>query len=357
MTRVLVVAALLAVPGVASAQDPAPVPPPAPAGDVVARIDGTTIERADLLEAAGPALARLRQQEFEILRGELERLLDRRLLARAAGPNGSADGWLAAEVARRATGPALADVDAYYERHAAAFSGQTKEQARPAIRELLLGEARRRAERDILRELRARARIEVLLEPVRAELAAGPYPPLGADDAPVTITWFGDYEDPFTREAATLLADIRRTYGRTVRLVFRDFPAPFHGGAVEAAKAARCADAQGRFWAMHERLLAADVRAFRPAPLGEMARAAGLDAAAFEACLAAPGHAPAILAEVEAGRRAGLDTPPGFFVNGRPLPGILVRDDLAALIEAELARAGIPLPTKRSERSSRSDQP
>ena len=52
------------------------------------------------------------------------------------------------------------------------------------------------------------------------------------------------------------LPRLQATYIDTgkVRFVYRDYPRADHGVGVEAAVAARCAGAQGQYWAMHDRL-------------------------------------------------------------------------------------------------------
>ena len=52
------------------------------------------------------------------------------------------------------------------------------------------------------------------------------------------------------------LSQIKEAYIETglVRYVVKDFPLPSHPNAAIAAEAARCAGAQGAYWAMHDLL-------------------------------------------------------------------------------------------------------
>ena len=76
-----------------------------------------------------------------------------------------------------------------------------------------------------------------------------------------------------------------KNYAKKVRLVFRQMPlASIHKFAQKAAEASLCADAQGRFWEMHDLLFQDQIN------LGEndlKAKAAklGLDPAVFNKCL------------------------------------------------------------------------
>ena len=45
-------------------------------------------------------------------------------------------------------------------------------------------------------------------------------------------------------------------YAGKVRLVFRDYPLPFHEHAQKASEASHCAEAQDKYWPMHDALFA-----------------------------------------------------------------------------------------------------
>ena len=93
-------------------------------------------------------------------------------------------------------------------------------------------------------------------------------------------------------------------YSGKVRFVHLDFPLDGHPEAVPAARAARCAGEQGRFWEFHRSMMS------RPGPLDTAdlkGRAATLklDAAKFGACLASDQYDEAIQAELQQGTELG----------------------------------------------------
>ena len=47
---------------------------------------------------------------------------------------------------------------------------------------------------------------------------------------------------------------MEKEYGKKVRLVWKNYPLPFHNNAEPAAEAAMAAHAQGKFWEMHDTL-------------------------------------------------------------------------------------------------------
>ena len=80
--------------------------------------------------------------------------------------------------------------------------------------------------------------------------------PEGPEDATVTIVEFSDFQCPFCGKAEGTVDEVMKQYAGKVRLVFRHFPLSFHEHAPKAAEAAACAEDQGKFWEMHEKLFA-----------------------------------------------------------------------------------------------------
>ena len=88
-------------------------------------------------------------------------------------------------------------------------------------------------------------------------VGVGGLPAEGSASAAVTIVQFSDYQCPYCGRLYTgAEAQVKTTYIQTgkVKMYFRDFPLSFHPNAMPAAIAANCADAQGKFWQMHDKL-------------------------------------------------------------------------------------------------------
>jgi protein-disulfide isomerase len=159
----------------------------------------------------------------------------------------------------------------------------------------------------------------------------------GPSDAPVTIVEFSDYECPFCKRAEASVKKVIETYGDHVRLSYRDYPLDFHANARPAALAAHCANAQGKFWEYHDKLMASD--SLSSDALQRMADEVGLDRDKFDPCVANKEHASAIDADVAAGEKAGVNGTPAFFINGRMLDGAQPFEAFQEVIEEELAWA------------------
>jgi protein-disulfide isomerase len=145
----------------------------------------------------------------------------------------------------------------------------------------------------------------------------------GEESAPVTILVFGDFY--CNHCAAFSLRERPRVESEYIetgkaRLVFYDFvldPRP-QAGTFLAARAARCAGDQGRYWEYHERLYRSQITwGMESDKLGvfrEYGEALGLDNDEFRACLNSDRHAQEVSANTELAKALGLDGTPAVLV-------------------------------------------
>lgn len=96
-----------------------------------------------------------------------------------------------------------------------------------------------------------------------------------------------------------------------VLFVYRDYPRAAQGPGVAAAMASRCADEQGRYWPMHQRLFASEGR-LGARDLQRYATEAGLERTRFERCMDEGRHYDAIFGDRDEGVRFGFRGTPGF---------------------------------------------
>lgn len=150
-------------------------------------------------------------------------------------------------------------------------------------------------------------------------------PSRGPANAPVTVQLFSDFECPFCGRVRPTMDQIAERYGNQVRIVWRNYPLPFHQNAMLAHEAAMEVFAQGgseKFWRYHD-VLFENQRALQRADLERYAQElGGIDMARFRRALDNNTHRAAIQAEMnavqEAGARIGT---PSSFINGRLVQG------------------------------------
>jgi protein-disulfide isomerase len=162
----------------------------------------------------------------------------------------------------------------------------------------------------------------------------------GSEDAPVTIVEFSDFECPFcARFYKQTLGKIEEEYIKTgkVKLVYRDYPLPFHTHAQKAAEAAECAGEQGKFWEMHNKLFEEGVKGGVES-FKQFAADIGLDTEKFNDCLDSGKMAEEVQKDMKDGSAAGIRGTPGFIINGQLVSGAQPFENFKRVIESELAK-------------------
>jgi protein-disulfide isomerase len=170
------------------------------------------------------------------------------------------------------------------------------------------------------------------------KVAVGDSPVKGPPDALVTIVEFSDFQCPFCGRVEATVKQVVDTYGKDVRVVFKQNPLPFHQNAGPAAEASLAAADQGKFWEMHEKLFS-NQTALERDKLDGYAKDLGLNPAKFKASMDSNKHKATIDAEQKQARDLGAAGTPSFFINGRSLRGAQPFDAFKALIDEELAKA------------------
>jgi protein-disulfide isomerase len=280
----------------------------------------------------------------EMRRRVADKMVADDLLAREAAARGvSVEALLGEEIPKRTVPLPDSAMLALYQQLGDDARGASLDQMRPAMRAWLA----RFTEPDLARMnyveelMRVSTRADVLLPPPRIEVASSDADPsLGPAAAAVQIVAFGDLRNGCYAVRASVrpgARDLRRpSAGRVQHLPAGD------PESLAAAEAAACAQAQapGRFWAFHDRVIE------QSGPLGatrtaELAAAAGLDRAAFEACRDSGRFRRAIHDAIEEARRYDITGSPSFLVNGRlapvPPPFLPPFEFFTRLIEEELA--------------------
>jgi protein-disulfide isomerase len=137
----------------------------------------------------------------------------------------------------------------------------------------------------------------------------------GSPLAKVTLIGYGDFANPACSETYSAVKKIQARMGSSLRYVFRSFPEPGRFPRSEdAAEAAECASAQGKFWEMHDRIFE-NQGASDELHLARYATELGMNLLRFRREMRDHVH----LAKVRAGRRGGVRcgvaAAPAFFIN------------------------------------------
>ena len=171
----------------------------------------------------------------------------------------------------------------------------------------------------------------------------------GPVTAAVTLVQYGDYECPYCGAAYPIIKEVQARMGERLRFVFRNFPiSTSHPHAEQAAEAAEAADAQGRFWEMHD-VLYENQRRLRDQDLRAYAEQLELDMVRFDKELAEHVHAERVHEDFLSVVRSGVNGTPTFYINGaRHDGGYDVETLVAALDRAAASERPLSAPGYRA---------
>lgn len=163
-------------------------------------------------------------------------------------------------------------------------------------------------------------------------------PVRGPADALVTLIVFSDFQCPFCKRVEDTLAEISKTYGRELRIVWKDNPLPFHPRARPSAEFARFVlgrKGNAGFWQAHDAL-------FESAPklededLKAIASKLGVDWASAKAASAQQRFSDRLDRSIDLASDFQARGTPHFFINGVRLSGAQPFEKFKALIDAQL---------------------
>jgi protein-disulfide isomerase len=168
----------------------------------------------------------------------------------------------------------------------------------------------------------------------------------GRPDAPITIAEYADFECPGCGQFAVLHApDIKKRIvdAGMAKFVFYDFPLAMHPNAMAAHLAAACANEQGKFWDMHDRIFLAQpewntqATANPKKVLAGLAEQAGADMAQWNDCFDNRRHLGTIEANRNAGIKLGVGSTPTLRIGDQLYPGGLTADQVKQVVDSLVA--------------------
>ena len=182
-----------------------------------------------------------------------------------------------------------------------------------------------------LEEAIAEVELKMLEKQLRSEqpniplkISADNDPIIGNPNAPVTIIEFSDFQCPFcARFHIQTLPAIMNEYinDGKVKLVFRDFPIQsIHSNALLASVAAECANEQGKFKEMHDKLFENQNEWNNKNTdnviilFNQYSSEMGIGKKEFDSCLKNEKYIKEIQKDLDDGRTYGISGTPGFFI-------------------------------------------
>jgi protein-disulfide isomerase len=285
--------------------------------------------------------AQYQQQRLKAVEVALDAILrDKVLLAEAQRTGKTIDQLLAAEAEGGTFEPTPVEIGAWYEENKSRVQGRTLEQLSPQIADFLRTKKKKDASVKLQARLNKDRQVVVHFEPYRAQLNNEGAPVFGNASSNIVLTEFSDFECPFCSRFYPTLKRLEETHGKQIKIVYRQYPIPsLHASAFKAAEASLCANDQGKFWELHDRMFT-DQTKLGVRDIKESAGALGMDRAKFDACLDSGKYTERVQEDIKEAQRAGVTGTPALFVNGVPIEGGAVSyEAVVAALEKEMARA------------------
>jgi protein-disulfide isomerase len=195
-----------------------------------------------------------------------------------------------------------------------------------------------------------------VVDPSAAAALQAPGYVRGSPNAPIEIIEFGDFECPGCGKfAIETEPEMRAKLIETGIARFRFFDLqvnPSHRNSPAASVAAACANDQGKFWEMHDRIFAGQAEwsstaTLQPKPvLQGYATALGLDAKSWEACFDAQRHVENLALHAAEAKRVGLRSTPSLLIGNRVLVGAQPYVVVKAAVDSALAESKAAPPGK-----------
>jgi protein-disulfide isomerase len=175
---------------------------------------------------------------------------------------------------------------------------------------------------------------------------------MGKVDAPVKILEFADFECPSCAGFSVVTEPDVRTRiidPGLANITYYDFPLTQHRNTLAASNAAACADEQGKFWPMHDRLFQAQDEwngeaTDTPKPFFKRyAQEIGLDVPKWESCYDARKYQKRISANLAEGLRRGVNSTPSFVIGTKLYAGMRSYDAMKAIVDSVAKTTSVPV--------------
>ncbi len=159
----------------------------------------------------------------------------------------------------------------------------------------------------------------------------------GNRDAGITLIEYSDFQCPACAAYYPIVKQLKSELGDQFLFVYRHFPLPQHANAPVAAVATEAAGTLGKFWEMHDQIFEHQTNwssASDPRPqFADYAVLIGLDRDTFLREMAVREHSSDVNSDYGSGRKAGVNSTPTFFLNGKKIDNPRSFEEFKSLIQ------------------------
>lgn len=160
-------------------------------------------------------------------------------------------------------------------------------------------------------------------------------PQIGNPNAKLVIVEFSDFQCPSCQKAFPIIREITNEYADDILFIYRQYPV-INDYSIIIAQASLCANDQGKFWPMHDKLFLTANNTPTNEDLTKFAIQSGVDSEEFTNCMKSEKHKNTVLADAQDGLALGVSGTPTFFINGHKLTGVIPKENWEMLIDTLL---------------------
>jgi protein-disulfide isomerase len=164
---------------------------------------------------------------------------------------------------------------------------------------------------------------------------------IGPSDAKVKVILFSDFQCPYCKTFYDTYKKAVNDYKDRVLFVFKHVPLNFHAQAMNAAMSGECAQEQGKFWEMSDKLYTSQAdwsNTTGTVKFKTYATQLGLNTTKFNQCLDSSKYADKIAANQAQAQDYGISGTPSFFVNDQFFGGLVSYEELKKSLDDQLAK-------------------
>lgn len=288
------------------------------AAGVVAKFDGREISLDDL-EKSSPEIYSARLEVYKAQKSALDEFIRNQVLEGLAKKSGkSMDEFMRGEMESAKKKISDKEVEAFLKSRNIPDTNKVPAEVRDQVRGLL------HVQKIVSAATRSN-QVEFYLKRPKAsplDFKLDGEATWGSADAPITVIEYADFQCYYCGKARERLNELKKIYGKKLRIVYKHFPLPNHTEARPAAEASMCVNEQGseKFWKFYD-IVYDNQKAWTKEDFKEYAKKSGADVKKFEECFDAKKYAPVVDASLAEGQRLGINSTPSFFVNSQLVKG------------------------------------
>ncbi len=311
----------------------------APKSGVAAKIGGEEITEEQLLGDAMLEYVNIKNQEYELKMAQLNKMVTEKTLGAEAKKAGiSLDEYIKKNVVKGDIKISDSDYKKFVKDKNIPESNineQVKERIYTYMKEQKKDEMVQAAVAKLTKSTPVEVYFKKFKMAVQAEAGKAPF--TGDEKAKVTILEFSDFQCPFCSKGAKVISEIKKKYGKKVKIAFKHFPLPMHKEAGPASEASMCVHEQNadKFWKFHD-IVFENQSKLDNESLAKYAKQAGADEKKFKECFDSKKYEQFVKDEMAYGEKLGVRSTPTFFVNGQLVSGAQPLEVFSEIIDEEL---------------------